>query len=140
MLFLLDGPDYAQVVEDFEANHDPSSYSTVHHEEGHSLQVTFQRDFLSWTTFRFQYLITSSGTTCSLSPINRTAGCTAIPFTALASRCQHGLLLSLRKPHRNPYSVRPRRAKSFSEYVIIKNGDISGIPNYKIMVLNEWKL
>ena len=68
MMFLLDGPDYAQVVEDFEAIHDPSSYSTVHHEEGHSLQVTFQRDFLSWTKFRFQYLITSSGTTCWLSP------------------------------------------------------------------------
>ena len=54
MLFLLDGPEYAQVVEDFEAIHDPSSYSTVHHEEGHNLQVTFQRDFVSWTKFRFQ--------------------------------------------------------------------------------------
>ena len=29
MLFLMDGPDYAQVVDDFEAIHDPSSYSTV---------------------------------------------------------------------------------------------------------------
>ena len=70
MLFLLDEPDYAHVVEDFEAMHDPSSYSTVHHEKGHSLQVIFQRDFLSWTKFRFQYLITSSGTTCWLSPID----------------------------------------------------------------------
>ena len=70
MLFLLDEPDYAHMVEDFEAIHDPSSYSTVHHEEGHSLQVTFQMDFLSWTKFRFQYLITSSGTTCWLSPID----------------------------------------------------------------------
>ena len=69
MLFLLDGPDYAHVVEDFEAIHDPLSYSIGHHEEGHSLQVTFQRDFLLWTKFRFQYLITSNGTTCWLSPI-----------------------------------------------------------------------
>ena len=70
MLFLLDGPVYAQVVEDFEAIHDPSSYSTVHHEEGHNLQATFERDFVSLTKFRFQYLITSSGTTCWLSPID----------------------------------------------------------------------
>ena len=41
MLFLLDGPDYAQVVEDSEAMHDPSLFSTVHHEEGHSWQETF---------------------------------------------------------------------------------------------------
>ena len=67
---IIQRPDYAQVLEDFEAIHDPSSYSTVHHEEGHSWQVAFQRDFLSWIKFRFQYLITSSGTTCSLSPID----------------------------------------------------------------------
>ena len=51
MLFLLDGPDYGQVVEDFEAIHDPSWYSTVHHEEGHSLQVTFQRFFFRGQSF-----------------------------------------------------------------------------------------
>ena len=70
MLFLLDGPDHTQVLDDFEAIHDPSSYSKVHHDEGNSLHVTFQRDFLSSTKFRFQYLMTSSGTTCWLSPID----------------------------------------------------------------------
>ena len=43
MLFLLAGPDCARMVEEFEAIHDPSPYSTCHchHEEGRSLQATF---------------------------------------------------------------------------------------------------
>ena len=41
MMFLLAGPDCAGMVEEFEAIHDPSPYSTCHHEEERSLQATF---------------------------------------------------------------------------------------------------
>ncbi len=37
------------MVDDFQAIHDPSSFSTTHHKEGHNLrQVTFQTDILSF--------------------------------------------------------------------------------------------
>ena len=47
-LFMLAGPDCARIVEEFEAVHDPSLSSTAHHEEGHSLQVKFRKDVLSF--------------------------------------------------------------------------------------------
>ena len=43
-LFLLAGPDCARMVEEFEAIHDPSPYSTCHHEEGRSMQAMFWKD------------------------------------------------------------------------------------------------
>ena len=43
MLFALDGPDCARMVEEFEAIHDPTPSSTGHHEEGRSLQATFRK-------------------------------------------------------------------------------------------------
>ena len=54
------------------------------------------------------------------------------------SKTSHGCCVGRGGNH--PYSVRHRRAKSFGEYVIFQNGNISGIPNYKIITLNEWKL
>ena len=45
--FLVAGPDCAQMVEEFEATHDPPSSSTGHHEEGRSLQATFRKDVSS---------------------------------------------------------------------------------------------
>ena len=47
MLFMLAGPDCARMVEEFEATHDPPPSSTCHHEEGRSLQATFQKDISS---------------------------------------------------------------------------------------------
>ena len=46
MLFMLVGPDCARMVEEFEAIHDPSPYSTGHQEEGRSLQATFRKDII----------------------------------------------------------------------------------------------
>ncbi|KAL8558995.1 hypothetical protein ACOMHN_039751 [Nucella lapillus] len=43
-LFMLAGPDCTRVVEEFEAVNDPPLPSTSHHEEGHSLQLKFQKD------------------------------------------------------------------------------------------------
>ena len=48
MLFMLAGPDCAQMVEEFEAIHDPPPSSTGHHEEGRSLQATFRKDISSF--------------------------------------------------------------------------------------------
>ena len=48
ILFMLAGPDRAQMVEEFEATHDPPSSSTGHHEEGRSLQATFRKDVSSF--------------------------------------------------------------------------------------------
>ena len=47
-LFILAGPDCARIVEEFEAVYDPPPSSTAHHEEGHSLQVKFCKDELSF--------------------------------------------------------------------------------------------
>ena len=47
-LFILAGPDCARIVEEFEAVYDPPPSSTAHHEEGHSLQVKFRKDELSF--------------------------------------------------------------------------------------------
>ena len=107
MLFLLDEPDYAHVVEDFEAIHDPSPYSTVHHEEGHSLQVTFQRDFFSFVDK------------------------VSVPISD-----------NIKRNNMLAFANRPELMKQYttsSKYAAV-HGDISGIPNYKIMIHNEWKL
>jgi hypothetical protein len=47
-LFILAEPDCARIVEEFEAVYDPPPSSTAHHEEGHSLQVKFRKDVLSF--------------------------------------------------------------------------------------------
>ena len=54
MLFLLAGPDCAQMVEEFEATHDPPSSSTGHHEQGRSLQATFRKDISSFVKVVWQ--------------------------------------------------------------------------------------
>ena len=48
MLFMLSGPDCAQMVKEFDAIHDPPPSSTGHHEEGRSLQATFRKDISSF--------------------------------------------------------------------------------------------
>ena len=45
---MLAGPDCTRIVEEFEAINDPPTSSTAHHEEGHSLQVKFRKDVLSF--------------------------------------------------------------------------------------------
>ena len=105
MLFPLDEPDYAHVVEDFEAIHDPSSYSTVHHEEGHSLQVTFQ----------------------GFSFVDKVS----VPISD-----------NIKRNNMLPFANRPELMKQYttsSKYAAV-HGDILGIPNYKILIINEWKL
>ena len=47
-LFMLAGPDCTRLIEEFEAVNDPPLSSTAHHEEGHSLQLKFQNDVLSF--------------------------------------------------------------------------------------------
>lgn len=47
-LFMLAGPDCTRIVQEFEAVCDPPPTSTVHHEEGHSLQTKFQKDVQSF--------------------------------------------------------------------------------------------
>ena len=47
-LFMLAGSDCTRIVEEFEQISDPHSTSTAHHEEGHSLQVKFRKDVLSF--------------------------------------------------------------------------------------------
>ena len=47
-LFMLAGPECARIIREFEAMHDKQPLSTAHHEEGHSLQVMFQKDALSF--------------------------------------------------------------------------------------------
>ena len=47
-LFILTGPDCVRIVEEFETVYDPPPSSTAHHEEGHSLQVKFRKDVLSF--------------------------------------------------------------------------------------------
>ena len=48
MLLMLARPDWARMVEEFEAIYDPPPSSTGHHEEGRSLQGTFQKDISSF--------------------------------------------------------------------------------------------
>ena len=48
ILFLVDVHVYAQTVEHFETTNDGSSSTTAHHEEGHSLHVTFQTNVSSF--------------------------------------------------------------------------------------------
>ena len=49
-LFMLAGPDCARIVEEFEATfNQPSSNSTAHHEENHSMQIKFCKDVKSFT-------------------------------------------------------------------------------------------
>jgi hypothetical protein len=47
-MFILTRPDCARIVEEFEAVYDPPPSSTAHREEGHSLQVKFCKDVLSF--------------------------------------------------------------------------------------------
>ena len=47
-LFMLAGPDCTRVIKEFEAVNDPPLSSTAHHEEGHSFQLKFQKDVLSF--------------------------------------------------------------------------------------------
>ena len=48
MLFMLARPDWARIVEEFEAIHDPPPSSTGHHEDGRGLQATFRKDISSF--------------------------------------------------------------------------------------------
>ena len=47
-MFILARPDCARIVEEFEAVYAPPPSSIAHHEEGHSLQVKFRKDVLSF--------------------------------------------------------------------------------------------
>ena len=47
-LFMLAGPDIVRVVKEFETINYPPSKSIAHNEEGHSMQVKFRKDVLTF--------------------------------------------------------------------------------------------